>query len=246
MKKKLLPAFLIAALFIAGFSACTKKPEKFLGDYSKNYFPLKIGKSITYDVDSVLWDDYYDVRSLHHYQIRWTIVDTFRDAQFRLSYRLQTYIRKQDTLAWQNHTVIYLTPTDNSIEYVEDNLRFIKLIFPIQNGGTWKGNALISPLDKAYTYFQGWNYYYDNFAQPFSNGFMQLDNTVTVHGVDDTVGNPETRPTEYASKTYAEEVYGQGIGMVYREMIHWVYDPSKPGTPFRDGYSVVMKAVEYN
>lgn len=246
MKNKLLPAFLIAALIIAGFSSCTKTKDKFLGDRSKNYFPLTIGKSVTYDVDSTLWDDVYDVRSLHHYQIRWTIADTFRDESFRLSYRIQTYIRKQDTLDWATHNVIYVTPTDNSIEYVEDNLRFIKMIFPVQNGTTWLGNSYISYLDKDYTYFQGWNYYYDNYGMPFSNGYIQLDNTVTVHGVDDTVGNPESDPTAYASKTYAKEVYGQGVGMVYREMIHWVYDPSLSGTPFRNGYSVVMKAVDYN
>jgi len=246
MNKKLLPAFLIVALLFTGFYSCTKKNEHYTSDYSRNYFPLTIGKSVVYDVDSVLWDDNVDVRSLHHYQMRWTIADTFRDDLFRLSYRIQTYIRKQDTLEWATHKVIYITPTDNTVEYVEENLRFIKLIFPIQNGGTWKGNALINPLDKDYLYFQNWNYYYDNYSEPFSNGFIQFENTVTVRAVDDTLGNPETRPTEYAFKTYGKEVYGQGIGMVYREITHWVYDPSKPGTPFRDGYSVVMKAVDYN
>lgn len=246
MKKNLLPAFATAAFLILFISSCTKKQEQFTGDYSKNYFPLTIGKTVTYAVDSTIWDNFYDVQTFHRYQMRWTISDTFRDEQFRLSYRIDSHIRTADSMPWKTHRVMYVTPTPTTLEYVEENLRFIKLIFPIQNGGTWKGNANISNLDKDNAYFHNWDYYYDKFSQPFSNGYVNFDNTVTVNAVNDTLNDPEKMPTEYATKTFAKEVYAQGVGMVYREVTRWVYDPASDAKPFRHGYSVEMKAIDHN
>ena len=247
MKNKLLPASFIAILFLVVISSCTKKKDLYFGDYSKNYFPLNFGKYIVYDVDSIYWDDVYDVRSLHHSQMRWTVSDTFRDEQFRLSYRINTDIRPNDTLPWVAHRVIYVTPTETTLEYTEENARFIKMIFPVNNGGTWQGNRLMrTDLDKDLAYFDGWNYYYDKFSEPFSNGFAYFDNTVTVNAVNDTVSNPELVPTQYAEKTFAKEVYAQGVGMVYREVTRWTYDPGATATPFRQGYSVIMKALDHN
>lgn len=247
MKNKLLPAIVIAFSSLLVISSCTKKKDLYMGDYSKNYFPLNLGKEIIYDVDSIYWDDVYDVRTLHHSQMRWVIADTFRDEEFRLSYRIATDIRPNDSAAWVAHRAIYVTPTETTLEYVEENMRFIKLIFPINNGGTWQGNRLMhTDLDKDIAYFNGWNYYYDKFSERFSNGFAYFDNTVTVNAVNDTLGNPELVPTQYAEKTFAKEVYAQGVGMVYREVTRWTYDPAATATPFRQGYSVVMKALDHN
>lgn len=247
MKNKLLPAFIIASFLSLAFFSCTKKSEKITGDYGKRYFPLTKGHSITYEVDSTLWDNVFDVRTIHRYQMMWTVVDTFRDETNRISYRIQTYIRTQDTATWNAHRTILVTPTENTLEYVEAGLRFIKLTFPVQNGNTWKGNSLIhADLDADYKYFYNWDYYYSNFDQPYNTGAAYFDNTVTVNAINDTTGNPEVNPDRYAEKTFAKEVYGHDVGMVYREVVRWTYDPSLPGTPFRSGYSVVMRAINHN
>lgn len=245
MNKKFLPALLLAALFSIAFFSCKKEnDDKYNGDYSKAYFPLQFGRYVTYDVDSTLWDDFLQVKSLHKYQMRYTVADTFRDNENRLSYLVDVHIRKSDSLPWQVHRVINITPTPTRLEYTESNVRFIKLVFPVSDNIEWKGNSLIPADDQDYQYFYDWTYKYSNFTQPFNDGKVYFDNTVTVSQVDEQQNDPETMPAAYAYKTYAKEVYGYDIGLVYREITHWTYDPGI--VPFRKGYSVVMRAVDHN
>jgi hypothetical protein len=246
MKRNILPVLSLAILLgIVLFSCTKKKDDSYRENPSKGYFPLSFGKYVVYDVDSILWDDFQCVKSLHRYQMRHTIVDTFRDDSNRLTYRVDVMIRKQDSLPWENHRVIFVTPTDTRLELVESNLRYIKLVFPISDNVTWQGNSMIPALDQDYRYLQGWTYQYSNYTEPFNDGFTYFENTVTVSHVDEQQNDPETMPNSYAYKTYSQEVYAFNVGMVYREMTHWVYDPSV-GTLCRKGYSVVMRAVDHN
>jgi hypothetical protein len=245
MTKKFLSFLLVAALFSVVFVSCSKeKDDKYANDYSRGYFPLQFGRYVTYDVDSTLWDDFLCLKSVHPYQMRYTIADTFRDNQNRLSYRMDVHIRTEDSLPWNTHRVIYITPEVSHIEYVEDNVRFIKLVFPVDETSSWQGNSMIPVSDQDYQYFFGWNYRYSEFTKPFNNGKVNFDNTVTVSQADEAQNNPELMPSAYAYKTYSKEVYGYDIGMVYRETTHWIYDPNV--AQCRKGYSVVMRAVDHN
>ena len=209
------------------------------------YFPLQPGHYVTYDVDSTLWDDFGCTRTDTKCQLRYSVADTFSDNQGRRSYRIDIYYRKRDTLDWQNHQVIYVTPTAQRLEYVQDNLRFIKLVFPIAEGGTWNGNSLINTSDQDLQYFGDWIYKYSNVGEAFNEG-KYYDNTVTVNGTDQTQNNPEDPALRdaYAYRTYLKEVYAKDAGLVFREMIRWTYDP---GVAYcRKGYSVKMRAVDNN
>lgn len=242
MNKKFIPFLLLAV--IATLFSCKKEDDRtYPGDATTGYYPLQFGRYVTYDVDSTLWDDFLKVKTVHKYQMRYIVTDTFRDNENRLSYRMDVYLRKTESQPWKTHRVFYVTPTPTRLEYVESNVRFIKLVFPVSNNITWKGNAMIPAADQDYAYFQDWTYRYSNFGEPYNNGKALFDNTVTVHQVDDSVNNPETQPSDFASKTFGKEVYGYDIGMVYREMTHWTYQPTQG---YRSGYSVVMRAVEHN
>jgi hypothetical protein len=244
MNRNVFSALLLAAVFSIALFSCKKETDNKYSEYSRAYFPLQIGHYVVYDVDTTLWDDFTQTKTLHHYQMRYTVSDTFRDNANRLSYGLDVHIRKTDTVAWQPHRVIIVTPTASNLEYSEDNVRFIKLVFPISDNVEWAGNALIPAGDQDYQHFQGWIYKYINFTQPFNNGLLLFDNTVTVEEQDYELGNPEAAPNNFATRTFAKEVYGYDVGMIYREMIHWEYQPSV--AHFRKGYGVVMRAVEHN
>lgn len=247
MSKKFLPVLLLLSSFSMFFLACNKESEnKYGNDLSRGYYPLQIGKYVVYDVDSTIWDDFRQVKTIHKYQMRYTVADTFLDNANRTSYRIDVYIRTNDSLPWNTHRVINVTPTNTSLEYTEANLRFIKLIFPVADNMEWKGNAMIPAGDQDYQYFQNWTYRYSGHEKPFNNGKVLFDNTITVNQVDEKVNDPETMPDSYASQTFAKEVYGYDVGMVYREMTHWIYDPKPNGAKYRNGYSVVMRAVDHN
>jgi len=245
MNKKLFPALLLSSLFMLALFSCKKESENKYGtDLSRGYYPLDFGRYVVYDVDSTIWDDFHQVKTVHKYQMRYTVADTFRDNTNRLSYRIDVHIRKTDTFEWQPHRVINVTPTTTSLELSELNLRYIKLVFPVANNIEWKGNSLIPAGDQDYQYFQDWTYQYTGHEEPFNDGKSYFDNTITVLQTDQKLNDPETMPDNFAELTYSKEVYGFDIGMVYREMTRWTYDPTQ--SKFRKGYSVVMRAVDHN
>lgn len=246
MNRNVLSVLCFAGLLTFVLFSCTKKKDtSYSENYSEGFFPLDFGKYVVYDVDSILWDDFQCVKSLHAYQMRYTVGDTFRDDANRLTYRIDIHLRKKDTLSWDPHRVIFVTPTDTRLELVEGNVRFIKLVYPVSNDVTWQGNSMIPALDQDHRYLQGWTYRYSNFSEQFNSGFTYFDNTVTVSHIDEQQNDPETMPDSYSYKTFSKEVFGFGIGMIYRETTHWIYDPTN-GPKCRKGYSVIMRAVDHN
>lgn len=208
------------------------------------YFPLEIGKWVIYNVDSTVWDDTFCVKKFYHHQMMHFVADTFTDDKGRMSYRIETRIRFKPEDPWQYHDVIYATNTGVNLEVAYDQLRFIKLIFPIKEGDVWKGNNLITTEDPEFAYLADWDYQYHNVGNEFNTDYKVFDNTVTVTHIDEAISDPEVFPFTYASRTKSEEVYASGVGMIYREYYRWIYDPKI--TKCRKGTGVEMRAVDHN
>jgi hypothetical protein len=62
------------------------------------------------------------------------VADTFRDAQKRLSYAINVLSRKTPTDKFVVNDVVYYTPGAEQMEYVEKNIRFMRLVNPIVEG----------------------------------------------------------------------------------------------------------------
>ncbi len=115
-----------------------------------------------------------------------------------------------------------VTPLPNSVEYVENNLRFIKLRSPVRENYFWQGNSYINAAGDL-DYLKSWEYNYTNVGQPYLIGNQTVENTVTVLQSDETTGNPELFPNSVASRNYSIEVYGKNIGLIYKDFIYWLY-----------------------
>jgi hypothetical protein len=210
------------------------------------YLQLQIGKYITYSVDSSIWNDALCIKFTPQSQQRFLINDTFRDNQKRLSYVVNVLSRKNDTAQWYSNDVIYITPAADHFEYVEKNIRFMRLANPVKSGATWAGNSLMPSDDKDYAYLQNWNYTYQNVLQPYDNGKMKFDNTITVSETNQVLNNPETAPNDYAYLLQSKSVYAYGVGMVYHEYTYWTYEPNPSGIGCRKGVGVIMRAIDHN
>ncbi len=245
MNQKALPLLLISGMMWVFFGACKKEQKDAYAkdELSSTYYPVGVNKYITYDVDSLIWDDVACEEVYRYARIRYTIADTFRDAQNRKSYRIETLLF-DDTLGWLPRAVYYVTPTETGVEYMEGGHRFIKLSYPVEAGRSWQGNALIPAADADLVYFSGWNYRYQDVGTRLSQGNKHYDSTVTVLQVDEQEGDPDTTPDEVASRLYGKEIYARNVGMIYREYIHWNYDPAT--AQCKKGFRVVMRAVDNN
>lgn len=252
MIRKSLPFVLLAFVITVSMFSC-KKPDDIPAppQAEQEYYPLEIGKWVIYDVDSTIWDETFCVERFYQYQVMHTIADTFTDAKGRMSYRVETRIRKRVENDWVMHEVFYVTNTNVTLEMVHDQQRFIKMTFPIANGGKWKGNNYILTEDPDFSFYKDWTYEYKNVGEVYNTGFKVFDNTVTVEHIDDAISDPEVFPDVYASRTSSREVYASGVGMIFREYFRWTYGtPDGPkgdiGTKCRKGSGVVMRAVDHN
>lgn len=199
-------------------------------DYA--YFPLEAGKYIIYDVDSIEMSDFFNTTDTIHYQVMEAVDSPFLDAGNHEAFRIVRSRRNADTSAWQITDVWYANLTDHTAERVEENLRFIKLNFPVLMNKTWKGNSYID-TDSSQTYLDDWDYTYTEV-----NGVMEtpgglLDSVVTVLQYEDVNAIQVVRYTEK---------YARNIGLIYKEEQNF---ETQPGS-YPDGYILRMILREYN
>ena len=246
MRKKLTSILCgtIAASCSLMFTSCEKESEDLTGiEVGKNYMPLQVGKYILYDVDSIIYDDFLKAEIHNRYQMRYTVADSFSDNEGRISYTVDVHIRKTSADKFEPNDVIYYTPTDSKVEMVQNNLRFIKLTFPVADGNSWNGNTYLNSLNTALEEYNNysWNYTYSRAGVIFDPGNNPFQTTVTVNQIDDVVNEPDGE--DYASKNFGQEIYAYNVGMIFKERIYWVYQPT---IGYRKGYAVTMRAIENN
>ncbi|MEO7835244.1 MAG: hypothetical protein ABIR50_07985 [Ginsengibacter sp.] len=229
------------------FASCKKENADFTLEPATDYFPLQIGKYITYDLDSTVFTNFGQDKTIRHYQAQYRIDAQITDNSQRTGFTINRFLRKDSTQPWQIDNVFTAFPTSNSIELIQDNLRFIKLILPIKEGFSWKGNSYL-PFDPYRSYVfanpaftEDWNYIYEDVNAPTTIGSNNFDNTITVFEVNDSTGDPKT--TEYAEKTFGIEKYAKNVGLIYKDFIHWEY---QAGDNTYKGFGETLSIIDHN
>ncbi|RYG39053.1 MAG: hypothetical protein EOO01_29410 [Chitinophagaceae bacterium] len=129
MKKILVP---ILALFIFAISSC-EKSEKLQDTPISDYAPLLVGKHITYQLDSTIYTDFGVTREVHSYEVKYEVDEEITDALNETAFRVVRYIRNIGGTTWTPDATFMAKNTGQSLEFVENNLRFIKLRLPFSN-----------------------------------------------------------------------------------------------------------------
>lgn len=245
---KYLPGLILISFL---FSSCKKETEKFVSTKVTDYYPLEIGKYITYDLDStVYYINFGQQASVINYQVQDRVDAEISDNQGRPAYRILRFIRKDASQQWVPNNTFMVVPTANSIEFIENNLRYLKLEQPVKQDFSWKGNSFIDTYSN-YTdvkYLEDWDYIYDSINVPLIINSLAIDSTIKVFERDEFLGQDPSIPgTQYAEKNYAVEKYGKGIGLIYREFLHWEYQGTQPGRPaYYVGYGVKLSIIDHN
>lgn len=240
--------FCLLLLTIILLNACTKVNEIYTTASLNDYYPLQVGKYITYNLDSTVYIRFGARDTVIHYQVKDSIDAKITDNLGRPSYRIIRYIRKDASQAWSPNNTFMATPTATTIEFVENNLRFIKLVLPIKQDYTWKGNGYLT-IDPYPSYgfssafMDDWDYTYQVLNLPLTIGNYNLPSTLTVLERDETLGDPKAPGTLYAEKTYSIEKYAKNIGLVYKEFLHWEYQGNIAAYK---GFGVKLTMIDHN
>lgn len=187
---------------------CKKKTEE-APDLGYDYAPEFIGKYIVYDVDSVIYDDNDGDTTYYKYRIKEKYEEAFTDNEGRPAIKLVRYVKNYsptvsyDNMAWTIKDVWMANKTKTTYEVVEEDVRFVKLSFPIKEDAEWNGNAQNTNSE--------WLYSYKYFDQKEMINNTTFDNVLYVEQKDDKNKNNIHR--EFYIEKYAKQV-----GLVYKEI----------------------------
>jgi len=243
--------YILTLIIVSGLllTRCSKK-EDFPGGTLTDYMNLGVGKYVTYRLDSLVYTNFGQTQTTIKYQAKDVVDGTTTDNLGRPTWRILRYLN--DTAAsgpWVQMLTYYVTPTRETIEVIENNFRYQKLKLPITNGFSWKGNSYIDTysINSNVRYLDDWDYTYDSANEPYTLYNKSIDSTVTVDQRDETLGTPNN-PDAYSEHNYSQEVYAKGIGLVYKNFLHWVFQPRNSSYPngYTDGYGITLRMIDHN
>lgn len=210
----------ISTLCLLFFSACKKTADDYQTQMGKEYFPLAVGKFIEYEMDSTIFDPdgdslVYSTKTL----AKEVVVDTLHDNNDSVLYKIERYERTADSLPWRVTKVFTQSILANQAIRTEDNLRFVKLAFPLTKGTRWNGNSafneelIVTVAGESLEMFKDWSYRVLAVNEPQGVGSFQFDETATVQ---------EAASENLIELRRSKSVYAKSIGLVYREL--WILD----------------------
>lgn len=205
------------------FSCSKKEEENLTPDIGSDYAGLEVGKWVVYNVDSITYDDFDSSIDTASYQIREVVDSKFLDLGDDEAFKIVRYRRDADTLAWNIIDIWSSKITATNFQKTEENIKYVKLIFPVKKSKTWNGNSMNNRSNLEYEY----NY----IDKSETLGGKSLSNVLRViQGGEDGLDN-------LINPTFFEEKYAKGIGMVYKRSTDKVR--SALNSPWK-GYDVIM------
>lgn len=186
------------------------------------YFPLRTGSYAVYRVDSIVYDFSSGggiLRDSSGTFVKEVVADTLRDQTGLLLYQIERYERSNDTQPWQLKSISSATRTPGQAIRTENNLRFLKLIFPMDRRSEWDGNIWIDKnreieiAGERMRPFSNWNYEVDSIDVPAVVGSFVFDSTLLVTEADDN---------NIIERRYSRVRYAKHVGLVWREQ--WILD----------------------
>lgn len=239
MKHYLPYAVVLAALMIIVAVSCNKTDD-FQTDFKYEYFPTDSGRYVEYQVDSITWNSFFDPPQVDTVQfyVREEYKETFTDGGGNQVRRIERFSRTDTSLPWMLTDVWSAGIDANKAIWNEENLRFVKLVFPPTPGLTWRGNQFIN-VDEGPNFLDDWTYELTELDVVKSVNGMNFDSTLTV------ILHADSNLIE---KTYAREVYAKGVGLVEKEW-QWltknnVNVPFPQGT--EDGFIIKQRVTAYS
>lgn len=255
MKLLRYPGFLLILTII--LTSCSEKKIDLDSPALSEYFPITVGKYITYRCDSTVLTQFGADTAIRSYRVRDMVDAEITDGLGRKAYRVFRLITDVNgTTPYQPSNTFTAVPQQTDwVENVENNLRFMKLRFPIREGFEWPGNSFIdaSSVNSKVRYLEGWKYMYLNVGQPYTVLGKTYDNTVTVlQRNEEFPEGPFSKTQPYKQWDYSVEVYAKGIGLIYKNFDHRVWQGPTPPPDAKAGYwedgthRIVLQIIDHN
>lgn len=186
------------------------------------YFPLAIGKYRVYQVDSIVYDfgpGGSTVRDTARCWVRLEVTDTLRDNTGQLLFSIERQEKKTENAPWTTMSVGAAARNDQQAILIENNLRFLSLVFPMDQRSAWNGLLWIDPnmdieiAGERIRPFRNWAYEVDSIDIVAHIGTFSFDSTLLI---------TEANDINLIERRYSRARYAKNIGLVWREQ--WILD----------------------
>lgn len=165
------------------------------------YFPLRKGFYQIYAVQNIRYQLMEQVEN-SVYQLKTEVVDSLVNLEGGYTYTIHRSRRNTDTDPWEFQHVWSVRLTATNVVVYEENVPYIKIVFPATKNRQWDGNALnnLSP---------------DEYVLTTTGKSYQLENGETVGQYIQIV---QEESGDFFNVNEREEFYVRNIGLVHREI----------------------------
>jgi hypothetical protein len=237
------------------FSACKDKEETLNITSLDTWYPTTVGKYITYKVDSTTYGNFGSVKVVRTSYAKDEFVANVTDNLGRPSVRITRSYKERLADTWTPTNTFFVTSINNgnTVEYIENNLRFIRLVNPVNEQTNWRGNTYIienlsNPFQYNLEYLRNWNYVYKDINKPYTVNNTIFPETITVEQANSVTGDTSNNnsPSE-VNRSY--EVFAKGVGLICKDFYHGEFQPASSGTAagFKsNSYGIKLTLIDKN
>ena len=220
--------FILIAFTALLLTRCNTKND-LVSAHINEYTNMGVGKFVTYQLDSTVTLPFGLGFTVHSYIVKDSIEAQITDNLNRPGYRIVRYVWDEPTHSWNNSNTFMAIQTSNTFEYIENNMRQVRLVSPIVDNFSWKGNAAIATSPFKFSSddanYLDWVFAYSNVGMPFKVGNQNFDTTITVVQYD-SLNNKPFYVNSLSSYSSSYEVYAKGVGKVFQDLFSWEYQTS--------------------
>lgn len=207
--------FILYIIFLLIFTSCKSEYDDFTLEEGRFYYPIEVGLNTTFKIDSTIYNPFQQLIIEKSFYVREFIESTYIDDAGNTNYRLERYTGETDSTTNKLASVWYVSVGKKSIDRVEDNLRFRKMIFPALENASWQAHKFIYE-NELLSYLKNWKYNYTTINKPFQLTDLtfankDFDSTITIRQIGDSSNITQAK---------GKEVYAKNIGLVFREMTY--------------------------
>jgi hypothetical protein len=158
------------ALFACNNRTIDESPGLDIADQQR-YFSLELNKVLEYQVDSIVFDPATTGGTAQLVSTTWVrevVADTLRTQTGDLFWLIERFERRSDTLPWILARIWSAQVTPQQAIRQEENLSYVRMIFPMDRRSEWNGNVLLDEnmevkiADETMRPFVNWQYEVDS------------------------------------------------------------------------------------
>jgi hypothetical protein len=170
-----------------------------------------VGTYRAYDVIDTSWTK--GIARASSYQLREAVTEQFRDASGQLAYRVVRAYRTNSATAWVDDSVLVVQPLAQAVLLTRNNVRSVKLIYPLVASKKWHKYAFATLRDDSIRAF----------GPQVGHAFTTPGTTHTTYQVTVTVRDrwPESSNDGLYKRRGTVQVFAEGVGPIARRRYYY-------------------------